>query len=164
MKIFIASFGSKDIIQRTLDVHGFQVHGVLTPGDYEEEGFEDGDPMDDKNRMMEEACEKHGCMRPFLVDDSLGNLKALPSTTRGYHVRGTEGLSLDDSKAILQEVVDTGCDAVFLDADLTLFAEHVTSRYYYPLVEKDLPSTDFDVANVVLAEGAVPLLQGLSRM
>jgi len=162
MKIFIASFGSKDIIQRTLDFHGLHVHGVLTPGDYEEEGFEDGDPMDDKNRMIKEACEKHGCRHPFLVDDSLGNIKALPSTTLGYHVRGSEGLSTDDSRAILREVVDAGCDAVFLDADLTLFAEHVTSRYYYPLVEKDLPTTDFDVAHVVLAKGTNSLLQGLS--
>ena len=160
-RVLIASFGSKDIIQRTMDLHRFHVHEVLTPGDYHEEGYEDRDSMDDKNRMIQDACEKHGCQRPFLVDDSLSNIQALPSTTLGFQVQGTQGLTREDARMILEQVAKAGCDAVFIDADLTLFAEHVTSKYYYPLLEAGLGASDFDVSQVILADGADVLLRGL---
>jgi hypothetical protein len=148
MKVFIASFGCADIIRKTLDLHDLHVDDVLTPGMYDD--YKDGEDMGDKNRMIEDACAKHNLQHPLLVDDSPKNIHALPPNVLGYHVEGSRGLTVEDTTAILARLVTAGCDAVFVDADRTLFADHFTTFVTDP-------------ALVVLSEGGLPLLQILQH-
>jgi hypothetical protein len=160
MKVFIASFGSKDVIRNVLALHGLRVDDVYTSGRYD--GYEDGEGMDDKNEMILDACETHHLSKPFLIDDSKTNIDRIPiiKDSGSYHVKGKAGLTLEDAKEILALLSDY--DSVFIDADLTLFRDHVTSELLYPWQEAGKSASSLDVTKIVLAEGARSLLNRLS--
>ena len=161
MNIFIASFGSKVVISNILVLHQLPVTDIYTSGRYD--GFEDGEAMENKNKMIEDACEIHHLHKPFLIDDSKKNIDELKWKRKdagGYHVRGNQGLSIEDVKNIEGQI--QGYDAFFIDADMTLFRDHITSKYLYPWQDAGHCASDMDVTQVVLAEGARPLFKLLN--
>jgi len=158
MKIFIASFGSKVWIQKKMK--GYPIVDIYTSGGFD--GFMDGDPMKSKNPMIERARKEYGVQKPLLVDDSKDNLDLLEDGVEGYWIRGNVGITKKDATEILSRISERGYDSLFLDADKTLFRDHVTSRYYYDWMDADKDEEAFDVeTNILLAEGGEDLFQGL---
>ena len=158
-KIFIASFGSTDVIHNTLCLHHLKVDDIYTSGRYE--NYEDGDGMDDKNQMIQDACKQHHLHKPFLIDDSKHNIvQALTIDGAGaYHVQGSKGLTDTDVETLLPLL--EGHDAIFIDADKTLFRDHITSEFLYDWLDAGHAASTLDVTKVVLAEGSKTLLAAL---
>jgi hypothetical protein len=163
MKIFIASFGSRIWIHKKMTESTIHcpVTDIYTPGRFD--GYEDGDPMDNKNEMIHKAREEYGCSRPLLVDDSRANIDALEEWMDGYWVSGKNGITKEDAATILRNIDEHAYDAIFLDADMTLFRDHVTSKYFYDWIDLGKDLEEFDVSVITMAEGSNDLFQGLIK-
>lgn len=162
MKLFIASFGFQDVIQQILEY--YKIKGIfteiVTPGKFPE--YEDGYAMDNKNEMLSYICEKHGLKRPFLIDDSNINVKeAFKIYKTGFWIQPEKGISLEESKKIENRIKEDKPDCIVFDADLTLFKEHVTSEFVYPMIQNKKDITSFPCHLVHLSVGFLALLEKL---
>lgn len=152
---YVASFGYKGVIAKILAHYDLDSYfqTILTPSQF---GFEDGEAMDDKNEMILSL----GCVRPLLIDDSETNIDA--AVDQGwlvYKVNPDEALTLADVSKIRSIMDRYHPDAIILDADQTMFVEHVTAEMVYPIEEEGGdPVAMLDPSQATLAAGLMDLL------
>lgn len=157
--IFIASFGYKDIIKKIIEEKNIDHHfkDVLTPGIFDD--YEDGIGMIDKNRMIEFILKKYGFNKPFLVDDSGTNIKnARKEGYLSYHISYKGGINDNDANNIIRIIETDLPDVLILDADETLFKEHVTCQFIYKMIKYRKDLSTFNTNLVHLGDGVSHLL------
>ena len=138
-KIYIASFGYRDVIQFLIDACGLTNHieDIFTGKSFEEpEGRERGDKNDMLALLLPRA--KDRTKKILLVDDSTNNIEA--AREEGYHVFKVDpdnALTREDADTILN-ILDTNSEitTIVFDADLTLFNEHITAWYVYEYLDQ----------------------------
>jgi hypothetical protein len=162
--LVIASFGFKLVISNTLKANDLKVLDILTPAQFEDDDgpFEDGCEMDDKNAMIAKYAATPALA--LLVDDSETNIHAAQMAGHlVYKVDPDTGLTESDVDVIVSIVQKHGVTHVFIDADQTIFKEHVTSDYIYDWDEEHHDGGNgFDCSKIVLSPGTVKLFKALA--
>ena len=162
----IASFGYNLIIRKVLQLHKLPYDDILTPGCFPD--YNDGEDMGDKNEMIQSILSKKHDLQPeqvLLIDDSFRNIQAAAKLKcQVYHINCQTAITLPDVHHITNIVKAQNIQYVLIDADLTLFAHHVTSRYIYEWLDRGHDLESFDCKKVVLADGTITLLRLLRRL
>lgn len=169
VKLYVASFGYRDIIQQILKYNSLDQYfsDILTPSSFIDRygnSYEDGIAMDDKNQMIQETITNNDFSNPLLIDDSRHNI--IVAKNNGYNVfkvDARDALTDMDADIILNIINECKIDVIFIDADNTLFVEHVTSEYVYKLIEQN-KLNEFDPSLVHIASGFFKLLDALKNI
>lgn len=169
LKIYVASFGFKEVIERVLKERNIEVDGIITPSFFY--GYYDGEAMDNKNAMLREIADISGCSRILLVDDDVHNVSEALTVSNNkrrvwsYHVEGEEGIQSGlQVQEILTVIRQNDIECLVLDADMTLFEDHVTSKYVYPLLRRKKEVSDLNTSLIALADGIPELLSGINDL
>jgi hypothetical protein len=162
----LVSFGYNQIIKKILEYYNILEYfiSIETPSNYKNkygDTYFDGYSMNDKNQMIEKIMTINKFKNCLLVDDSLFNvISAEKVGYYTYHVKSDSGITVEDANEIIKIINKNNIDIIFIDADKTLFVEHVTSKYIYKLERTNLINT-FDPSKATISDGAYILIQNM---
>lgn len=162
-KLCIVSFGYADVIIKILKYYKIINYfiSIETPKNYKNkygDKYHDGYSMVDKNKMIKSVLKKYKYKNALFVDDTYFYLLSAERLgIHTYHIQSKNGISVDDAINIMNIINEYNIDIVFIDADKTLFCEHITSKYIYNL-EKMNKIESFDPSEAKLSVGTYFLL------